>query len=250
MVDTVPRLVPRPMGRSIKALGFLLPGVREVNAQIVPYTQWWDDQNQEAVKADGPLLVAVGDSTAVGIGATSPDRSYVGLLRRDLSARDGQPWRVINLAISGARLDDALDRQLPALASLLALSPDLVTCCIGSNDLVWGRETTGLRDRLRRVVAELPPQSLVGSLGGSSARGQLANRALRNATAEREIPLVSTWSEFGSHPGKRMAADRFHPNDLGYELMSRPFGRELGLSYPAPPATESDSVPDSDGSER
>ncbi len=213
----------------------------------MPYTQWWDEQNQEAAVADGPLLVAIGDSTAIGIGADSPERSYVGLLQRDLSERDGEPWRVINLAISGARLDDALERQLPALASL---SPDLVTCCIGSNDLVWGRETTGLRDRLRKVVAQLPPQSVVGSLGGSSARGQLANRALRNATSEREIPLVATWSEFGSHPGKRMAADRFHPNDLGYELMARPFGRELGLTYPDAPTTAQDSVPDSDVSER
>ncbi|MDH3680340.1 MAG: SGNH/GDSL hydrolase family protein [Acidimicrobiia bacterium] len=248
-MSPVPRLVPRPTARSLRLLGLVLPGIREITAQIEPYTAWWDDQNQRAAEGSGPLLVAIGDSTAIGVGASAPSRSYVGLLRTALAERDGRTWRAVNLALSGARLDDAVERQLPAV---LGLEPDLVTCCIGTNDLVWGRETTELRTRLRELVTGLPIVSVIGSLAGSSTRGQSANRALRNAAAKRDLPVVNPWAESGPPPRHRLAADRFHPNDLGYELMARPFGRHLGIEYPGAPRVTDDpqAVPEADLSER
>ena len=212
--------------------------------QIEPYTEWWSDQNQRAVDDQGPLLVSIGDSTAIGIGASHPERSYVGRLRNRLSEHRDESWRVLNLARSGARLNDGIDRQLPILDRLRAegLEPSLVVACIGTNDLVWGRETAALRAGLRTLVHALPEEAVVATLAGGSARAQLANRTLRTAADERGVPIVVPWGEPGPSGRDRLASDRFHPNDIGYELMSRPFARHLGL-----PADEATAIPDGPG---
>jgi lysophospholipase L1-like esterase len=208
-----------------------------VTAQIAPYTRYWSDQNQAAARSDGPLLLVIGDSTALGIGASAPDRGYVGLLRRSLALRDERPWRVINLAQSGARTSDGLHRQLPILADLIGSGrrPTEVVCCIGTNDVVWSTDTGRVRNRLQTLIGQLPPGSTVGLVAGGSPRARLVNRAVRNAAAEGGCGLVDPWREPGPPAGVRLAADRFHPNDLGYTLMARPFARHLG--GPEPEAT-------------
>ena len=248
--------MPNPPSRAVQLFSYVARGVRTVTEQIVPYTAWWDDQNQAAAKGSGPLLIVLGDSTAIGIGASAPQRGYVGLLRDALSNADnmkaGESWRVINLALSGARLRDALERQVPIAHDLAAngLGPDAVVCCIGTNDLVWGRDIAKLRTKLAVLAEQLPSGSVVGTLAGASARGQLANRALRDAAARHEHRLVETWSEPNPGSGPRLAADRFHPNDLGYQLMVRPFARELGVEGALTPLEEPDEVPGSEAAER
>ena len=61
--------------------------------------------------------VAIGDSAAQGIGASRPDRSYVGVLADDIHAATGRSVRVINLSISGATVDVAtlLERHRPTV---------------------------------------------------------------------------------------------------------------------------------------
>lgn len=232
MTSTIPSLVARKPSRLVRIASRFVEGIRETTDQIEPYTRWWDDQNQRAAAGTGPLLVAIGDSTAIGIGASSPDRSYVGVLQRSLSERDGTPWRVVNLALSGARLSDALDRQLPIAAELRA---DVVTCSIGVNDIVWTRRTGPLQERVRRLIAGLPPQSIVGRIAGGSDRSRLANEVLVERAAARGLPVVDPWREPGAPYRDRRSVDGYHPNDTGYELMARPFGRQLGLTYPGHP---------------
>jgi lysophospholipase L1-like esterase len=83
----------------------------------------------------GLLYAALGDSAAQGIGASRPDRGYVGVLARRLENTTGRPVEVVNLSRSGARLADVLDAQLPALSALRRV-PDVVTVAIGGNDIV------------------------------------------------------------------------------------------------------------------
>jgi lysophospholipase L1-like esterase len=213
-----------------------VPGIRRVTAQIEPYTRFWSEQNQDAVIGDGPLLGVIGDSTALGIGASYPERGYIGLLRQSLVHRDGRPWRVVNLAQSGARAVDGLERQLPILRDLAgssAVGLTLTVCCIGTNDVVWSADTDALRERLRRLIGGLPPGSLVGLVAGGSPRARLANRAVRAAADEAGLAVVDPWREPGPPPSERLAEDRFHPSDLGYSLMARPFSRELDAPEPS-----------------
>lgn len=212
----------------------MAPGVRRITKQIAPYTQWWSAQNQQALAAEGPLWIVLGDSTSIGIGASGPDRGYVGRVRSALRATDPD-WRVINLAMSGARVDDGLERQLPLLVDLVgqATEPPLVSMCLGSNDVFWER-SGDLRERLKRLVGLLPPGSHVASVAGTSDRAKLANRALRGAARDLDLPTLNPWNEPG--PGERLAEDRFHPNDLGYHYLSQAFARSFGV--PGPPADQ------------
>ncbi len=239
-MDSVPALHAKPPGIGLRSLSFVLPGVRRISAQIKPYTAWWNEQNQHALTADGPLLAVIGDSTAIGIGASGPESGYIGRLRDALGERDGVRWRVINMAQSGARTADAIDRQLPVIEQLheLPTVPDLTICVVGTNDVVWSSETTELRERLKALIARLPDGSMVGPVVGGSQRARSANRAIRTTAAERGLPVVELWSEPGPPPTERVAQDRFHPNDLGPLLMSRPFARHLGAPEPLAPDVE------------
>ncbi len=230
MTATVPRLTPLPLGRSVRLLGYALPGLRRVTAQIKPYTAWWDEQNQRAVEAEGPLLLALGDSTVIGIGASSPELGFVGRLRHRLEGNDGRPWRMVNVGLSGARIQDALERQLPIVDGLLdeGLVPEAVVCCIGANDVVWDKGDGLLRRRLLDLTGGLPPASVIATTPGRSARARLANRTIRQGAAENELVALDPWNEPGPPPLGRMASDRFHPNDVGYDLVARAFARTLG----------------------
>ena len=233
-VNSVPPLTPKPPGLGLRSLSLVLPGVRRISAQVEPYTEWWSDQNQTAITGSGPLLAVIGDSTAIGIGATAPDNGYIGVLRNALAERDGEPWRVINMAQSGARAADGLERQLPVIEELhsLATPPTLTICVIGTNDVVWSKETALLRRQLKELLARLPEGTLVGPVAGGSPRARSANRAVRGGASEHGHSVIELWQEPGPPPTQRIAPDRFHPNDLGHLLMARPFARHLGAPEP------------------
>ncbi len=217
-VESVPPLNPRKLTLGLRALGAVFPGIRATKDQIIPYTEWWSVQNQGAVKGDGPLIVAIGDSISIGIGASHPSNSWVGQVARSLSERDGEKWRIVNLSIAGARIDDALERQLPLA---LELSPaDLVMCCIGTNDIVWTPALASIRTGLRDLSETLPKNTIFGPVAGASPRARLSNRALRQAAQRHGQQVAEIWSTGGPRIRERMASDRFHPNDLGYELMA------------------------------
>ncbi|MDH3293498.1 MAG: hypothetical protein OER95_04150, partial [Acidimicrobiia bacterium] len=93
MLDRVPPLTPKQPGLAVRAAGVLSDAVRLVIDQIEPYTLWWDRQNQLALAGDGSLLVAIGDSTAVGIGASHPGNGYIGRLTAglDRATSDAKP---------------------------------------------------------------------------------------------------------------------------------------------------------------
>jgi hypothetical protein len=78
-----------------------------------------------------------------------------------------------------------------------------------------------LRAGLRAVSDSLPPHTVFGPVAGASRRARLANRALRQRAKHNRQLFASIWDV--DHPSKireRLAADRFHPNDLGYSLMA------------------------------
>ncbi len=220
MATTVPPLTPLPLGRGVRLLGMVLPGMRRVTNQIPPYTAWWDENNRRAAEAEGPLLVSLGDSTAVGVGASEPDRGYVGRFAHYLRTKHDPAWRVVNLALSGARVQDALERQLPIMERL---RPDLVMCCVGTNDVVWERGDGQLRRRLQELTDRLPSGTLLSRVPGASRRARMANRTLQQGAERRRMVLLDPWNRPGPPPMGRLAEDRFHPNDVGYQLMAEGF---------------------------
>ena len=145
-------------------------GVVAMRGDCVAFASHWQLHNYRILTESGPLWVVLGDSTAQGLGAPSPESGYVGQVLAELRERTGQRWRVLNLSTSGALIRDVLQYQLPRLPA----APDLVTCGIGVNDILYTAPSRLFAD-LRTLVATLPEQTVVldlplpGGLWGCSA---------------------------------------------------------------------------------
>ena len=196
------------------------PGIREVMGTVEPFAESWDRHNRAEIQADGPLWVALGDSSVQGVGASRFDRGFVGLLRRRLREATGAPWRVLNLSMSGGRFEDVIEQQLPVMARL-GVTPDLVTCVAGSNDVIWRLRTEPVLADARRFVGALPQNtvlSLVANTRNNRQRRLEVNEILTDGANERELHALQIWKS--PAPEGSVAADNFHPSDLGYAHMA------------------------------
>jgi lysophospholipase L1-like esterase len=205
----------RPNGPFVTWAGRLLPGVRAVQQQIAPYAQAWEQHNRAAVAADGPLWVALGDSMAQGVGASSFDRGWVGQLAPSVPGH-----RLVNLSFYGGRVADVVERQLPAMRSL-GVEPDLVTIVIGSNDLISRRLREALPASLAEMVRLLPHGTVMGSQPDGRPGSTEFNRQVDEAAATGRVtvadfrdPRMRSWRG-------RLSSDHFHPNDAGYAGMAQ-----------------------------
>ncbi len=190
----------------------VVPGFGEVGAQVLPYAQEWRRRNLEALRRSGPLWVVLGDSLSQGIGASSVDAGWVPRVLAQLPAE----LRVVNLSVSGARTQELIDRQLPALAAL-GVDPAVVTVMIGSNDMIRRRYRDALPERFADLLRRVPAGSLVATMPDVE-RPLAASLNAVAAAAGRGIVGVP----YAGGRGNR-AADRFHPNDEGYRGMAEPW---------------------------
>ncbi len=131
-------------------------GVVAMRGDCVAFASHWQLHNDRIAAESGPLWVVLGDSTAQGLGAPGPESGYVGQVLAELRERTGQRWRVLNLSTSGALIRDVLQYQLPRLPA----APDLVTCGIGANDILYTAPSRLFAD-LRTLIATLPEQTVV-----------------------------------------------------------------------------------------
>ena len=196
-----------------------------LNESLPVNSAWW----RARAKEKGELLyVALGDSAAQGIGASRPERGYVGILAERIAGRSGRTVRTVNLSVSGATVGQAVDYQLPRLAKR---SPDIVTVSIGANDIAtW--DATAFERALTAVLDALPPHSIVADLPcfylpRNERKVAEANDILRRLAAERDLS-VAPLHALTAAPGllgvlAMFAGDRFHPNDTGYRVWASAF---------------------------
>ncbi|TFD06052.1 SGNH/GDSL hydrolase family protein [Cryobacterium sp. TMT1-66-1] len=170
----------------------------------------------------------MGDSAAQGIGASSPNRSYVGVLADHVRRVTGQTVRVVNLSVSGATVALAVRDQLPRFEKL---EPDLVTVAIGANDIAQWNPTT-FEAGIRTIFAALPSHTLVADLPcfhlpHNEVKVAEANEIIRRVADEHEltvVPLHSTTKRAGFRSIlTHVAKDLFHPNDRGYRSWAEAF---------------------------
>jgi lysophospholipase L1-like esterase len=180
-------------------------------------------------------LVLLGDSSAVGLGASGPsDTAGLRLLSR--LAEEGQAATLDVVAVSGAIAAD-LDSQV---TEALALGADVAVISIGANDVthrVPPRKTARLLGaavaRLREagvqvVVATAPDLGAVHRLG-RPLRWWAAAASRRTWRAEERAVVTNGGEpvavgrllgpEFAHHP-EMFAADGFHPSSAGYAAVA------------------------------
>ena len=196
------------------------------------HADYWRSEAHRALAGERPVLVALGDSIAQGIGASTPEFGYVGLLSRQLQLP------VLNLSRSGARLADVLDEQLPALAAS-AVETRAVICTVGSNDLLRELRFTTTKRRMSQLVEVLPDQAILATLpDAGSLLAKRLNRHLRREAADHGRAIADVAAKLGSWRGLA-ASDQFHPNDAGHRLWCHAFLGTLGIGMDHQPDGES-----------
>jgi lysophospholipase L1-like esterase len=199
-------------------------------AQVEAYAADWQRSNAQALAADGPLWLVLGDSAAQGVGASAHDHGYVGQVRDRLLAADPRPWRLVNLSRSGAKTREVVDVQWPAAQELLGgVAPELVTAVVGGNDATGSKESAWLLD-VEALCAALPPGAVVATVarGVFERKTARVNAHLREQAAARGLRVADLWAHTGP-PYRGLYADGFHPNDAGYRQWADAVCEALGI---------------------
>ena len=181
--------------------------------------------------AGAPLRVVwLGDSTAAGVGADDAD----GALPRQVASRLDRPVDLSVLAVSGARIDDVVDRQV---ADVRDLAPDLVVISIGANDVTHLTTSDHFFNAYAKVLDAIPGGVDVVLLGVpdmgapprlaqplrhfAGVRGGTLDARVQELARGRDLGYVDiaggTGPEFRQHP-ELFSADRYHPDSSGYEV--------------------------------
>jgi len=206
-----------------------LPRLLRLRRSVAEHARYWSVPRGEP---GGLLYVALGDSAAQGIGATSPEVGYVGLLAATVREATARPVQVVNLSRSGAKVADLVTGQLPRLA---ALRPDLVTVDIGGNDIRRYDDAAFRRDVVR-LVDRLPAGTIVADIPyfGQGRFERDATRAAAFITEQAQAHglVVARLHEAMRDRGWRAvvtdyAADLFHPNDRGHRVWAASFQEVL-----------------------
>lgn len=187
-------------------------------------------------------LLIVGDSTAVGTGATDPTQSIAGLL-----GATTMNLRIENRAADGARYAD--------FASQLQSSPDRFDAILvlgGGNDVIRAtsretlqrqvRQTAQLARQRSDIVVLMPP----GNVGNApfftrpfswwmDRRSQTLHDLVRAAALSTGATYVNLYrpraqDPFAQRPAELHARDGLHPSDAGYELWLQELETQAGLS--------------------
>lgn len=214
-----------------KVASWLHPGVRKVASSIEPRQRAWQEHNETQRHGDGPLWVALGDSTVVGVGASTMSHTAAAIVHRRLREHTGQPWRLLNLGRYGVKLEAVVRDQLPRLHE--AGPPALVTVAAGSNDVAWSIGLTAMLGQFTALLDAVPPGTVIGTVPpGWWGKGLKVNDWLRAEARQRGL-LVA---EVGVLPQLRrmVAADGFHPNDRGYRFIADGVLTALGIAPEAP----------------
>jgi acyl-CoA thioesterase I len=176
--------------------------------------------------------VALGDSSAVGVGA-SRGGGYPERLASRLR-KDGLSVGLTNVGMSGAVIRDVFTAQVKRA---VAAQPTLVTIGIGTNDLWRGTSLEDFRDDLERIVRRLKPTgaSLVIVNVPDMALAPVArlvpshlyegriepfNEAISSVARAHGMHVVDLYSAsrvFIPQRSDFFSFDGFHPSDAGYE---------------------------------
>jgi lysophospholipase L1-like esterase len=208
-------------------------------------------RGEQAAKVNGKrLLLVLGDSLAKGTG----DESGRGFAQDVLdSLRRRAPAEIANLAVNGAESADVRELISSANVASLAASAQWILLSAGGNDLSHavprgpgspiealedvGQARARLVANLREILSRLRqanPEAPIYVIGlydpfgeqGAAARAGASVILSWNAAVEetalsfRNVSVVPTFDLFYGRPD-RLAADHFHPNRSGYELIAR-----------------------------
>jgi len=189
-------------------------------------------------------FVVIGDSTSLGQGATKQTENYSYQFAQAALLNKYRSIEITNLAVSGAKTEDVLAKQIEAA---LVLKPDLIVLSIGANDVTglvsetdFRRNYTNLLQRLTNssaqvVLLNIPAFSTVPLLWQpyrsiADWRGRQFNQIVVELVAgmAKNMPKIKivdiynrTEEEFRLYPDRNFAQDKYHPSSAGYSVWAK-----------------------------
>lgn len=210
---------------AILLLGFLLVEIARLfmlSRDVKGFSSFWQKEADREIPEGAFVYIALGDSTAQGIGASHPLKGYVGKVAAYIESETGRPVHVINLSVSGAKITDLIENQLPKLGKLP--KAELLTISIGANNIT-NYDDTKFKQEFTSMVNAAPDGSIIANITSfkGGRRDDLKDRAKQAsleadailATREDIIP-VDLHTATNNQGLRDFAADIFHPSDRGY----------------------------------
>lgn len=185
-------------------------------------------------------VLAIGSSSTVGVGATSPAQNYPAQLEQILEAAfKGLDVVIVNRGVSGEVSSATADR----LKTLVAMEkPDLVLWQVGTNDALSRVPVDDFSTTVRGAVQWLKEHDIDTVLVGlqytlkasKDAHYKAIRMALRDIAAAANVLLVRRYEamEFieKAKEGDLVSGDGLHLNDLGYRCMAEHIARAIVIS--------------------
>ena len=233
----MPKIVLFALG-AVFALLIIITGIRIglLLRSVSSYRSYWHKDAAKTPAPDSLTYIALGDSTAQGIGASSPRRGYVGLVAEFITKQTGRPVRVINISVSGAKVANAINKQLPQLATLP--KADYITIEIGANDIAKLDEVvfrTQFEDLLKKLPSGVYVANIPSFKGGKKANldssAFAASQIIGQRVTERtDLHLVKLYETTSNQGILDFAVDLFHPSNRGYKNWARAFTDAIAKS--------------------
>ncbi|MDQ8698212.1 SGNH/GDSL hydrolase family protein [Hyphomicrobium sp. LHD-15] len=176
-------------------------------------------------------VIALGSSSTVGIGASSPLASYPVRLENDLEGViEGLQVEMFPRGQSGEVAEGAAERLKAEVAEI---KPDLIVWQVGTNDAVARIDADDFGDQLRDTLSWLASHKIdvvlidpqyVERLSKDERYTSIVNE-IATVASEMRVLLVNRYDAMADlarqHPGSSyLSNDRFHLNDLGYRCMA------------------------------
>ena len=119
---------------------------------------YWLRTAKLPIKNDEFVIVALGDSTMQGVGATKYQHTAVGWVGKLLAASLNKSVHISNVSRSGSGIDDVLYRQIQQAPIARA---DLILISVGANDILAGMSYATFTKKYAKLLAQLPRDKVV-----------------------------------------------------------------------------------------
>ncbi len=232
LAETVP--IPAPPAVTVPALDAACMAPNDDISTEVPLPRI-----AEIIQRKAPLKVlAIGSSSTVGLGATSPRTSYPAQLEAILAkSLQGINLDVVSRGVSGELAAATAARMKVEIA---LTQPDLVLWQVGTNDALAHVPLDELRETLTSTIKWLKANKVDVILVGLQYTRKVARddhyKAVREViakAAEAEgVLLVRRYDAMqfianAKQHAELLSSDDFHLNDLGYRCMAEHVARAI-----------------------
>jgi lysophospholipase L1-like esterase len=183
-------------------------------------------------------VLAIGSSSTVGVGASSPAATYLAKLETTLEGiLKGMDFVMIGRGVPGEEAEKAAERMRREVESA---KPDLVVWQLGTNDALQHVALDKFKDCVRKALAWLKENRIDVVLVDPQYGNRLASdayygkvvEALAEVAREAKVLLVDRFEAMRELVRERgdkfyLAADNLHLNDTGHRCMAEQLARAI-----------------------